>query len=456
MPFIGDAASRQMTCLHVERKWNSHLLFPSPGSLAGFPLSIAAEYQSTHLKFKFMKLKAAILIMASPVLHAGSPEITAEPAKENWITPTLNIRSRYEFGDVDGSDVSHAFTFRERLGLQTMAWNGFSAVIEGEFSQAVIDDYNGGAPLADPAVAGNTVIADPETNELNQLYLQYAGFDTVVKLGRQRIIHNNSAFIGNVGWRQNEQTFDALSVSTKMIDDLTLDLAYVNQVNRIFGSDSGGTLENLPGDIFLLNASYTGFEGVTLGSYVLIMNFDDTPGLENKTYGVSAKGKTLGLDLYGELAWQDDAGGAATEEAFYAHLTATKTIGTQSLTLGFEHLGAGLKTPLATVHAFNGFADVFIGGRIAGTHNGLSNIYLSHTLPIFWDMKWINTVHAMGDNEISAGYGWEFDSVLSKKFNEQFTAIAKFAHFESEGDAYVGTAALPTTTRFSVELNYEF
>ncbi len=404
-----------------------------------------------------MKFKAALLIVTSQALYAGPPEATVEPPpKEDWITPTINIRSRYEFGDVDGLDPSHAFTFRERLGLKTMAWNGFSAFIEGEFSQAAIDDFNGGAPLADPAVAGNTVIIDPETNELNQLFLQYDGFETSTKLGRQRIIRNNAAFIGNVGWRQNEQTFDAISFSTTIVDDMVLDLGYIKQVNRIFGSDAGGALENLPGDIYLLNASYTGIEGVTLGSYIYLMSFEDTPGLDNNAYGVSAAGKALGLDLYGELAWQDDAGRTADDEAIYTHLTATKTLGTQSLTLGFEHLGAGLKTPLATVHAFNGFADAFIGGRLFGSHNGLSDLYVSHTMPVFWGMKWTNAIHAMGDNEISSGYGWEIDSVLVKKLDEHFLAIAKLAHFESEGDAFVGAAAVPTTTRFSIELNYEF
>ena len=65
----------------------------------------------------------------------------------------------------------------------------------------------------------------------------------------------------------------------------------------------------------------------------------------------------------------------------------------------------------------------------------------------------------MGDNEISDGYGWEYDSVLTKKFNDNFTALAKFAQFESEGDAYVGPSGspgLPTTTRVSIELDYTF
>lgn len=58
--------------------------------------------------------------------------------------------------------------FRERLGLKTTAWNGFSALTEGEFSQAAIDDFNGGAPGADPFDPANTTIADPQTNELNE------------------------------------------------------------------------------------------------------------------------------------------------------------------------------------------------------------------------------------------------------------------------------------------------
>ncbi len=405
-----------------------------------------------------MKLKAVLLIAAAPLIHAGSP-VTTESSSGDWLKPTLNIRSRYEFGDVNRLDPSHAFTFRERLGLKTTAWNGFSAVVEGEFTQAVIDDYHGGAALVDPNDPSNTTIIDPETEELNQLFLQYAGFETITKIGRQRIIYDNAAFIGNVGWRQNEQTFDAISFANKSITDLTFNYAYLSQINRIFGSDADGALPNvqdLAASVHLLNASYTGIQGITLGSYAYIMNFEDVGGWDNNTYGVSAKGKALGLELYGELAWQDKAGSAGAEEAYYTHLTATKAIGVQSFTLGFEHLDAGLKTPLSTVHAFNGFADAFIVGRLGGTHNGLSNLYVAHTLPVFWGMKWTNSLHAMGDNEISTGYGWEFDSVLAKKFNDQFSAILKYAHFESEGDGFVRTAALPTTSRVSVELNYEF
>ncbi len=411
-----------------------------------------------------MKTQAAILLAAAPVLCAGTPEPVAAPSSAvSWITPVIDIRTRYEFADVDPLDPSHAWTFRERLGLKTMAWNGFSAFIEGEFSQAVVDDYNAGAPGADPFDRANSPILDPETNELNQGYLQYEGFDTIGKAGRQRIIYDNAAFIGNVGWRQNEQTYDAISLANKSIDGLTLNYAWLNQVNRIFGSEADAPLapgfanvQDLATSTHLFNASYAGIEGLTLGGYAYVMNFGDYGAWDNNTFGISAKGDLAGLTLYGELAWQDKAGPLAADEALYTHVNATKTFGSQSLTMGIEHLDAGFKTPLATVHAFNGFADVTDAARLSGNHNGLTDVYVSHTVPVFYGIKWMNVLHAMGDNEISTGYGWEYDSVLTKKFDDHFTAIAKFAWFNSEGDGYTGTTALPDATRFSMELNYVF
>lgn len=416
-----------------------------------------------------MKINAIILLLTSPAVIAGTPADISPPPSSggDWIKPLIDIRTRYELADVDGRDVSHAWTFRQRLGLESVAWNGFSILLEGEFSQAAVDDYHGGAPGADPFDPANSLIADPETNELNRAYLQYEGFCTVVRAGRQRIIYDNAAFIGNVGWRQNEQTFDAISLANESIDGLTLNYAYLNQINRIFGADADAPLsltanvQNIATSAHLFNASFCGIQGVTLGGYAYVMNFQDIGSWDNNIFGFSVKGDFLILTFYGELAWQDKAGVAGNSEALYAHLTATKNLKTDrfdfgALTLGLEHMDAGFKTPLATLHAFNGFADVFVAGRTNGSHNGLSDLYISHTLPVIWGMKWTNVLHTYGDNELSTGYGWEYDSVLVKKFDDHFTAIAKLAWFNSEGDPFSGKAALPDTTRVSVEMNYSF
>ncbi|MDE0835997.1 MAG: hypothetical protein OSA84_06560 [Akkermansiaceae bacterium] len=357
-----------------------------------------------------MKQSILILLATFPILSAGTPEpvMTLPPSQGDWIKPLIDIRARYEFADIEGKDQSNAFTIRERLGLQTMDWNGFSVLVEG-------------------------------------------------RVGRQRIIYDNAAFIGNVGWRQNEQTFDAISISGKWIDSLAVNYAYIDQVNRIFGSDAAGKGSSVDSEVHALNLSYTGIEGIKLGGYAYIMEFADLPVWDNRTYGVSAAGKLAGLDLYGEVAWQEDAGAAGNSDAFYFHAKATKSLfEKQSLIVGIESLDAGFKTPLATIHAFNGFSDAFLGGRASGGHNGLTDTYVSHSMPLCWGLKWINVLHAFGNNEISSGYGWEYDSVLVKKFDVNFTAIAKFAYFESRGDPFVGAGTLSDTTRFSIERNGKF
>jgi hypothetical protein len=412
-----------------------------------------------------MKRHTALVIIAASPVFAGTVETPVpapEPSSEPWIKPTIDIRTRYEFGDIDGLDNANAWTFRERLGLKTASWNGFSGFVEGEFSQAAVDDYHGGAPGADPFDPANTVIADPETNEMNQAFLQYDGYETTVKAGRQRIIYDNAAFIGNVGWRQNEQTLDAASLAGTWFDGFTANYAYVSQVNRIFGSDADAPLvvspnvQDIGASTHLINLAYKPCEEVKLGTYAYLMEFENKPNWDNNTFGVIGGYTAWNTTFYGEFAFQDEAGPISDQKALYAHGSATVSFWGQSLTAGIEHLDAGFKTPLGTVHAFNGYADAFIGGRIEGSHNGLTDTYVAHTLPIFFGMKWINSLHAYGDNQISSGYGWEFDSVLSKKFNDNFLAIAKFAYFNADNDPYVGAAALADTTRVSIELNYTF
>jgi hypothetical protein len=425
----------------------------SAGNKATIPILAS---RALYRRVTSMKATTLLLLTAAPVLAgttpAPAPAITPAPSSY-WLTPTLDIRARYEFADIDGFDPSHAFTIRERLGLKTAAWNGFSAFVEGEFTQSVVDDYRAAASAAagvDPYVPGNSTIFDPNNNELNQLYGQYAGFDTTVKLGRQRIIYDNAAFVGNVGWRQNEQTYDALSIANKSIPGLTLNYAFVNQVNRIFGADASGTFENVPGEVHLLNASYAGIQGVTLGGYIYLMDFDEIEGWDNNTYGVSAKAKALGLTWYGELAYQEDAGAANDDEGLYAHFFAMKEFGKHSLTVGIEHLDAGVQTPLATVHAFNGFADATDASRVDGTHPGLTDTYVTYAMPIFCGIKWANSVHFFGDNAISDDLGFGIDSVLTKKFDDHFTGIFKLGYHDSNDSFYL------TTTRASVELNYAF
>ena len=54
-------------------------------------------------------------------------------------------------------------------------------------------------------------MGDPETTELNQAYLSFRGGETILSAGRQRLVLDNARFVGEGAWRQNQQTFDALT-----------------------------------------------------------------------------------------------------------------------------------------------------------------------------------------------------------------------------------------------------
>lgn len=426
-----------------------------------------------------------IIALASitTVVHAGTvPEapVEAPPETDPWIKPTLNIRARFEYGDTGGLQSSKAFTTRERVGLMTREMYGFSALVEGEFTQAIVDDYaiSLNQPGVTPFNPGQTNIDDPETNELNQAWIQWKGYDTAIKAGRQRIILDNANFIGNVGWRQNEQTYDGISLTNESVEGLTLFYSYLNRANRIFGSDASFGLRSFAGDIHLFNARYEGIENTSLTAYAYLMDFDKTaapipggappaaPGtnyLSNNTFGGIASTKLGDWAFRAEAAYQTDADSTAAfvDDSNFFHFNVDYT-GFEGHTfgLGWAYLDQDFVQPLSTAHAFNGFADVFLGRQVGVALNpGLNDVYVSHKWKTpFWGINFAQWIHCFGDNDTQFDFGWEYNAVVSKKFNENFTALAKFAYYDSAGTTGkpVNTAPLFDTTRVSVELNYTF
>ena len=77
------------------------------------------------------------------------------------------------------------------------------------------------APV-DP-VPGRPAVADGETLELNRAQVRWTGLpETEVTVGRQRLNVGSGRFVGNSGWRQNEQTFDAVRFATTALKPVTL------------------------------------------------------------------------------------------------------------------------------------------------------------------------------------------------------------------------------------------
>jgi hypothetical protein len=149
-------------------------------------------------------------------------------------TIKLGFRYRYEFVDQDSfDDDAHANTLRTRLTFAPQVTDDWGFLLEFDdvrrIGSASFNDTRNGK-------TDRPTVADPKGTDLNQMAIRYAGWENAtILLGRQRINRTNQRFIGGVGWRQNEQTYDSLSLGYQFNSKLNGYYAYVAQVNRIFG-----------------------------------------------------------------------------------------------------------------------------------------------------------------------------------------------------------------------------
>lgn len=293
--------------------------------------------------------------------------------------PYLIARYRYEFAEQQGlPNHAHSSTLRTRLGYRSANYRGFAGLLELEFVSLLgNDDYNDTVNRK----AGFPVLADVRASEVNQAYGEYTGFsNTLLRYGRQVISLDNERFVGEAGFRQNNQTFDGATFTNASLPDTEIFYSHVYNANRVFGNDS--PVGDFHGNIDLLNASNAALPiGVATG-YAYFIDLVNAPTLSSRTFGANLKGKRhIGDDLnfryYAEYARQAEMGNNPVDyDARYYNLSPAITAGGWAFTGGYEVLGSdhgriGFSTPLATFHKFS-WADQFT----TTPANGLKNAYL--------------------------------------------------------------------------------
>jgi len=355
---------------------------------------------------------------------------------------TIAGRYRYERVDQDNDlDDANASTLRLRLNYRTGQWNGWSAF--GEFDHVfhvLLDDFNSGSGTS-PNRSDYSVVADPEGSDLNQLYLDYsANEDWKFRFGRQRILHDNHRFIGNVGWRQNPQTYDAFTLNTSAISKTALSYSYVGEVRRIFGQTVAAGSAHINGH--LLNAKINVSESFSATPYYYYLDYEGGGSNSTATAGIRLAGNLDAgagkIALLGEFATQSDAADATQSyDADYKHLNAAWTAENGlSIGLGYESLGGStvageaFRTPLATLHAFNGWADQFLATPTAG----LDDLYFTVKAKAG---KWSLTgvYHDFSSETGSDDYGKEFDLSAGISLGQGYGLLLKGAFFSHDSSS---------------------
>lgn len=378
---------------------------------------------------KLSKISLLILLASTSIsANANNETETETEAKTN-----LDLNLRYEAVDQDNAlkDAS-ALTLRTRLTHTTASYNGFTGVVEFEDSRQVFgaDSYN-------DATGNNTqysVVADPETTEVDQAYVQYKQGKVTAKIGRQVITLDNHRYVGHVGWRQDRQTFDAATIAYKASERLKASYSYLTKRNRIFGE-----VKDIDSKDHLLNLSYkTDYGQLTAYSYLLEADNGTSNGLD--TFGASFKGKKDKFSYYAEIATQDADSGNTDYSATYMAIEGGYSFDAVTVKLGAEVLGSddamyGFSTPLATMHKFNGWSDQFLGTP----KEGLTDIYAAISGKVFGG-GWTVAVHDFSADDATKtvdDLGTEINAIFTKKFMSNYAVGIKYAAY-SAGDAGAG------------------
>lgn len=371
------------------------------------------------------------------LLALGLPGLTASggwPATVKDGKLLLNLRFRVEYVDQKGiGKEAWAPTLRTRLGYQTAPWNGWTALLEFENTTVA------GETRFNDTVNGDSsrpVVADPEDSEVNRLQLVYTRPGThEIILGRQRMILNNARFIGNVGWRQNEQTFDGALWRYSGIKKSKLTLAYLANANRIFG-EHHPRLSDFRLSSVLAQFDVAALPFGTLSLFGYFLDFDDVPTASHKNLGFRLFGNPRANDHLSfpyEISYVDQSpyqDGADINEASYYFLgwgPKWKSIG---LKLNFEVLEGNelyaFATPLATLHAFNGWADRFL----ATPKGGLEDLFLTLKMQKNgW--SFLLALHRF-ESEQGLAYGDEGDLQINKKIGKKGLIGWKLADYRAD------------------------
>lgn len=357
---------------------------------------------------------------------------------------SLDSRLRYEMVDQDNLlKNADAFTLRIRPGLQTGTWHGLSAFVQGEGTIELNDDFNS----TRNAETKYSTVPDPENLALNQLYLKYIynpKFDAT--LGRQVINLDNQRFVGSVAWRQNDQTFDAISLNLKPTSSTGLFYAYIDQVNTIFGEEKPEPkfIKAQDGEqksqIHLVQAKFNPSTLLNTTLYGYFMDFEDLDAWSNQTYGIRLTGKKDAFRYVAEYARQSDyADQPKTYDADYyalelgyAVMHEKKSLG--EVAIGYEVLGSdagkiAFQTPLATKHKFNGWTDIFL----ATPANGLKDLYISSSFNLFNQAKLMTEFHDYRSDEKGIEYGQEYSVAYTQPlFIKGLSGLAKFSNYQAQ------------------------
>lgn len=387
-------------------------------------------------------------------LLASSQAPGAEPVMQlvDGSKVSLDARYRYEYVNQDNTlDDAKAQTVRVRIGLQSGTWYGFSGLVEGDHIAALDNDHHNDTRNNR---VDHALVPDPDGSEINQALLRFDHARGNITAGRQRINLDNQRFVGGVAWRQNEQTFDGALAQVKPLNNLAITYAYIDNINTIFGPDGSHTLKSTPANITghsqLFHIRYAPSTTVALSAYHYQLGLDNlglanTPAapvgvLSSQTTGLRISGALDALTYAAEYAEQQEHDSNPLDlDTRYSLAELGYTVKGVALKAGYEVLGGSnsatgngaFQTPLATKHAFQGWADQFLTTPAGGVRDA----YAGATMPLLGGSLQLWYHEFRSDKGDIGAYGEEVNAAYSHAIPgvKGLSALVKMAAYDADG-----------------------
>jgi len=376
------------------------------------------------------------------------------------------IRPRYEMVDdnIDGHDKANAFTARTKLKVtgKLMGVDGLTA------SVGIISVNDFGSNKYNSTANGQidyATVKDPEKAIISNAEVNYKVGDTLLHAGRGQVNLDNQRFIGTVGWRQLERSYDSIFVANNSIKNLSVLAAWVYGYQGVNANDTVDT------NTVLLNASYTVMPELKITAYdYMIANTHDT-------YGIALTGNVkmdaVKLNYRAEYAQQSDPSmeihkdgkKGVKADAEYYNLDLGANISGILAGVNYEFMSGksqnggddtDFTTPLATGHKFNGWADA-----ASSTYGGLIdfNVRLGYKAKGFGKLLAVYhdfTADTKVNGATSDDKGSEIDVVYVNKVPgvNGLTGMLKYADFSKANEDSTGTQH--DVTKFWAMLDYKF
>ena len=378
---------------------------------------------------------AAALVSAAFIAPVSGAETWEQALREGDVI--VDLRARYETVEQGGFDSDAvAFTNRVRTGFETAPLSATTFLAEAVVIDDLVGDYNS----TTNGLTQYPVVPDPpDVEAINRFTVTNKSLEhTTLTFGRQRIAQDDQRFVGNVGWRQFEQTFDALRAQWAG-SKIKTDLTYAAQVNRVFGPDSPqGKWE---GDVVLATFAYALPAG-TLTVFDYYLDIDGVAAVSTNTIGAKLTGSKPVGGLTGTYAvayaQQGEAGAnSADVDADYALVEGGLNFAKFGVGLGYELLGGDGTTafaaPLGTLHVFQGWADKFLATPAAG----IEDAYVRVNYPLGKRGRFASVAATAVFHDYKADVGGaHFGEELNLQFvarTERMALTAKYADYRADG-----------------------